>query len=72
MQNFHHTINLKALSSITLFANVICLVHKGYQWWALAVLELTSEYPDSYFDFDSEDCNICLKSKYFNENTIHL
>ena len=30
------------------------------------MFELTSEIPDSDFDFNFEDCNICLKSKYFD------
>ena len=36
------------------------------------MFELTSEIRDSHFHFDFEDCNICLKSKYFTEITVQL
>ena len=36
------------------------------------MFELTSEIPDSDFDFDFEECNICLKSKYFDVIPVQL
>ena len=66
MQNFYHTIDLKALSSVTLYANDNCVEYNEFQRWASAVIELTSEIPDSDYDFGYEECNICLKSKYFD------
>ena len=72
MQNFYHTINLIALSSVNLYSNVNCAEYKEFQWLAASVFELTSDIPDSGFHFDFKDCNICLKSKYFNEITVQL
>ena len=72
MHNFYHTINLNALSSVILYSNVNCAEYKEFQWKAAAVFELTSDIPDSNFHFDFEDCNICLKSKNFNEITVQL
>ena len=36
------------------------------------VFELTSDLPDSDFHFDFEECNICLKSRYFNVIPVQL
>ena len=72
MQNFYHTINLIALSSVKLYSNVNCAEYKEFKWLAAAVFELTSDNPDSDFHIDFEDCNICLKSKYINEITVTL
>ena len=72
MQNFCHTIYLIALSSVTLLTNVICVEYNELQWWATAVFELTSDIPDSDFHFDFEECNICLKSKYFDVIPVQL
>ena len=54
MQNFYHTIDLNALSSVTLYTNVNCGEYNEFQRWASAVFEFTSEIPDSDFDFDFE------------------
>ena len=72
MQNFYHTIDLNALSSVTFFTNVNCEEYNDFQRWASAVFELTSEIPDSDFPFDFEECNICLKSKYFDVIPVQL
>ena len=65
MQNFYYTIDHIDISLFTLYTNVICVENNEFQRWASAVFELTSENPDS--DFDFEECNIFLKSKYFDE-----
>ena len=52
VQNFYHTINLIALSSVKLYSNVNCAEYKEFQWSAAAVFELTSDIPDSDFHFD--------------------
>ena len=36
------------------------------------MIELTSEIPDSDYDFDFEECNICLKYKYFEVIPVQL
>ena len=36
------------------------------------MFELTSVIPDSDFHFDFEECNICLKSKYFDVIPVQL
>ena len=66
MQNFYYTIDLKDLSTVTLYTKVNCAEYNELQWWASAVFELTSEIPDSDFHFDFVDYNIFLNSKYFN------
>ena len=43
LQNFYHSINLNALSSVTLYANINCAEYKEFQWWATAVLEYASK-----------------------------
>ena len=72
MQNFYHTIDLNALSSVILYANVNCAEYNEFQRLVSAVFKYTSEIPDSDFDFDFEECNICLKSKYNNVITLQL
>ena len=72
MQNFYHTIDLNALSSVTLFTNVNCVEYNKLQRWASAVFELTSEIQDSDFHFDFEEINICLKSKFFDVIIVQL
>ena len=67
-----HNQYLNAFSSVTLCTNVNFSEYKEFQWWASAVFELVSEIPDSDLRLDCEDCNICLKSKYFNEITVNL
>ena len=52
MQNFYHTFNLIALSSVKLYRKVNSAEYNEFQWQAAAVLELTSEIPDSGFHFD--------------------
>ena len=49
-----------------------CVEYKGFQWWATAVFEFTSQIPYSDFHFDFQNFNICLNSKYFNEITVQL
>ena len=73
VQNLYHTIDLNALSSVTLNTNnVNCVEYNEFQRWATAVFELTSEFLDSDFHFDFEECNICLKSKYFDVIPVQL
>ena len=66
MQNFYHTIDLNAPYSVTLYTNVNCVENNEFQRWPSAVFKLTSDIRDSDFHFDFEECNICLKSKYFD------
>ena len=63
---------LNALSSVTICIYLKCAEYKEFQWWASAVFDLAFEIPDSDFHFDFEDCNICLKSKYFTEITLQI
>ena len=72
MQNFYHTIDLNAVSTVPLYTNVNCVENNEFHWCASAVLELTTEIPDSDFHFDFEECNICLKSKYFDVIPVQL
>ena len=72
VQNFYHSIDLNALSSVTLYTNVNCVEYNEFQRWASAVFELTTEIPESDFHFDFEECNICLKSKYFDVILVQL
>ena len=55
MQNFYQTIDLNAVSSVTLYAKFNCVENNEFQRWALAVIELTSEIQDSDFHFDFEE-----------------
>ena len=72
MNNFFHTIDLNALSLVTLKNNVNRVEYNDFQRWASAMFELTFIIPDSDFHFYFEECNICLKSKYFDVIPVQL
>ena len=72
VQNFYHTIDLNAFSSVTLFTNINCVEYNEKKRWAIAVFKLNSEIQDTYFHFDFKECNICLKSKYFDVIPVQL
>ena len=63
---------LDALSSVTFYNNVSCVEYNEFQRWASGVYEFSSEITDSAFHFDFEECNICLKSKYFDVIPVKL
>ena len=67
-----HNRSQRSLSSVTLYTKVNCVEYNEFQRWASAVFELTSEIPDSDFHFHFEECNICLKSKYFDVIPVQL